>query len=202
MIEAAAIRKKLGHFMLDVTMVEDGFICLAGKNGSGKTTLMRIVAGLTRADGGRLRIAGEDVTDLPVDKRRVVMVTPASFIPNLQVERHLQWGARLRGVEVSIERLGRVKRELGIDFPGQVGRLSMGMRERVALATALLSSPSVILVDEAFANLHEKESFVTAYRELATESKIDIIFSTQDVADGGLAEHLYLMDEGTVRKSF
>jgi molybdate/tungstate transport system ATP-binding protein len=202
MIEAAAVRKRVGLFSLDVTMSDGGFICLAGKNGSGKTTLLRILAGLSKPDGGQVRIAGEDVTGLPLDKRRVVMVTPGSFIPNLQVERHLEWGARLRGIEVSGERLRRVKEQLGIDFRGQVGKLSMGMRERVALGTALLSAPSAILVDEAFANLHEKERFVGAYRGLSAESKIDVIFSTQDVADGELAEHLYVMDGGKVTKSF
>jgi molybdate/tungstate transport system ATP-binding protein len=202
MIEAAAVRKRVGLFSLDVTMSDGGFICLAGKNGSGKTTLLRILAGLSKPDGGQVRIAGEDVTGLPLDKRKVVMVTPGSFIPNLQVERHLEWGARLRGIEVSGERLRRVKEQLGIDFRGQVGKLSMGMRERVALGTALLSAPSAILVDEAFANLHEKERFVGAYRGLSAESKIDVIFSTQDVADGELAEHLYVMDGGKVTKSF
>jgi molybdate/tungstate transport system ATP-binding protein len=202
MIEAAAVRKRFGLFSLDVTMSDGGFICLAGKNGSGKTTLLRILAGLSEPDGGQVRIAGEDVTGLPLDRRRVVMVTPGSFIPNLQVERHLEWGARLRGIEVSGERLRRVKEQLGIDFRGQVGKLSMGMRERVALGTALLSAPSAILVDEAFANLHEKERFVGAYRGLSAESKIDVIFSTQDVADGELAEHLYVMDGGKVTKSF
>ena len=202
MIEAAAVRKRVGLFSLDVTMSDGGFICLAGKNGSGKTTLLRILAGLSKPEGGQVRIAGEDVTGLPLDKRRVVMVTPGSFIPNLQVERHLEWGARLKGIEVSGERLRRVKEQLGIDFRGQVGKLSMGMRERVALGTALLSAPSAILVDEAFANLHEKERFVGAYRGLAAESKIDVIFSTQDLADGGLAEHLYVMDGGKVTKSF
>jgi molybdate/tungstate transport system ATP-binding protein len=202
MIEAAALKKRVGLFSLDVTMSEGGFICLAGKNGSGKTTLLRILAGLSKPDGGQVRIAGEDVTGLPLDKRSIVMVTPGSFIPNLQVERHLEWGARLKGIEVSRERLRRVKEQLGIDFRGQVGKLSLGMRERVALGTALLSAPSAILVDEAFANLHEKERFVQAYRGLSAESKIDVIFSTQDLADGELAEHLYVMDGGRVTKSF
>src|SRR5580704_2446656 len=103
MIEAAVVRKRVGLFSLDVTMSEGGFICLAGKNGSGKTTLLRILAGLSKPDGGQVRIAGEDVTGLPLDKRSIVMVTPGSFIPNLQVERHLEWGARLKGIEVSGE---------------------------------------------------------------------------------------------------
>ena len=84
------------------------------------------------------------------------MVTPDSALPNLEVDAHLLWGASLRGKAVEPSKLEMTKEELGIDFSGTVGKLSMGMRERVALATALLVSPSAILVDEAFANLHEK----------------------------------------------
>jgi len=76
------------------------------------------------------------------------------------------------------------------------------MRERVSLSTALLSMPAAILVDEAFSNLHEREGFVTAYRELAAESGIDVVYSTQDESDGRLAQHLYCLDEGRATRRF
>ena len=76
----------------------------------------------------------------------------------------------------------------------------MGMKERVALATALLSSPSAILVDEAFSNLHEREGFIAAYRRLTEEAGIDVVFSTQDESEGRLSDHLYLMSEGKTLK--
>jgi molybdate/tungstate transport system ATP-binding protein len=201
MIEVA-VQKRYGQFSIDATMSEGGFICLAGKNGSGKTTFLRIIAGLTKPDSGRVKINGTDVTAMPLEKRGVVMVTPESSISNMRVDGHLRWGAKLKGVEIDEEILERTKKQLGIDFHGQVGKLSLGMRERVALATALLSSPSAILVDEAFANLHEKEQFIASYRRIASESKTDVIFSTQDPSDGKLAEHLYLMEAGKVARSF
>src|ERR1022692_1451045 len=95
----AAVRKQFNQFSLDATMSESGFTCLAGKNGSGKTTLLRIIAGLTKPDGGHVKIGGRDVTGMPLERRGVVMVTPGSSIPSLQVEGHLRWGAKLKGVE-------------------------------------------------------------------------------------------------------
>lgn len=83
-----------------------------------------------------------------------------------------------------------------------MGKLSLGMRERVSLATALLSSPAAILVDEAFSNLHGREEFVSSYRGLASGARIDVVFSTQDESDGKLAEHLYVLDEGRAAKRF
>jgi molybdate/tungstate transport system ATP-binding protein len=199
MIEAA-VQKRFGQFSLDMAMKESGFICLAGKNGSGKTTFLRIVAGLTKPDGGHVKINRREVTALPIEKRGVVLVLPESSIPTLEVDAHLVWGAKLKKAEVGKERLAAVKKELGIDFRGRVGKLSLGMRERVSLATALLSSPAGILVDEAFSNLHEREEFISSYRRLAAEAGIDVIFSTQDDSDGRLAEHLYAIEGGRATK--
>jgi molybdate/tungstate transport system ATP-binding protein len=201
MIEAA-VRKSYGQFSLDTTMSESGFVCVAGRNGSGKTTLLRIIAGLTKLDGGHVKINGEDVARVPLERRGVVMVTPDSSIPHMQVDAHLRWGAKLKGVEIGKERLEAVKASLGIDFRGKVGKLSLGMRERVSLATALLAAPRVILVDEAFSNLHEREEFISSYRKLTTDAGIDVVFSTQDESDGRLAEHLYVIEGGTATKRF
>lgn len=201
MIEAA-VQKKFGQFSLDAAMSDGGFICIAGRNGSGKTTFLRIIAGLAKPDGGRVKIGGRDVTEMPLERRGVVMVTPESSIPSMQEDEHLLWGARLKGVKIGKEELQAVKEALGIDFRGKVGKLSLGMRERVSLATALLSAPAAILVDEAFSNLHEREAFISSYRKLSTDAGIDVVFSTQDDSDGGLAEHLYIMEEGRATKRF
>jgi molybdate/tungstate transport system ATP-binding protein len=201
MIEAA-VQKRFGEFSLDAAVSEDGFVCLAGRNGSGKTTFLRIIAGLTKPDGGHVKINGRDVTGAPLERRGVVMVTPESSIPSMREDEHLVWGAKLKGVEIGKERLQTVKEALGIDFRGKVGKLSLGMRERVSLATALLSAPAAILVDEAFSNLHEREGFISSYRKLSTDAGIDVVFSTQDDSDGRLAEHLYIMEEGRATKRF
>jgi molybdate/tungstate transport system ATP-binding protein len=198
----AAVRKKLGGFSLDVSVSDGGFVCLAGRNGAGKTTFLRIIAGLTKPDSGQVKINGRDVTGLPVEKRGIVLVTPDSSIPSMEVDAHLGWGAKLKGKEAGGDRLAKVKGELGIGFSGRVGKLSLGMRERVSLATALLSAPSAILVDEAFSNLHERTAFVSAYRKLAAGAGIDVVFSTQDAADGNLAEHLYVMEDGKASRRF
>ena len=201
MIEAA-VRKRLGEFTLDAAVSDGGFVCLAGGNGAGKTTFMRIMAGLMKPDSGRVKINDRDVTDLPVERRGVVMVNPDSAIESMEVDAHLGWGARLKRLETPAERLAQVKRELCIDFRGPVWKLSLGMRERVSLATALLSAPAAIMVDEAFSNLHGREDFVSAYRKLASDAGIDVVFSTQNAADGKLAQHLYWIEDGRAAKRF
>jgi molybdate/tungstate transport system ATP-binding protein len=193
------VRKQLGEFLLSAELADRGFICLAGRNGSGKTSLLRAIAGLLQVDDGYVRIDGVDVTRFPIDKRRVVMVTPNSCLPHLDVDSHIRWGARLRRMKSDEEKVSKVKDDLGIDFGGSVRRLSVGMRVRVALATAFMASPRVILVDEAFSNLHEKQDFVSSYKKLVGSEGIDLIFSTPDEADGTLSDHLYVISNGTTK---
>jgi molybdate/tungstate transport system ATP-binding protein len=196
----ARLRKQLGEFTLSAELEDSGFICLAGKNGSGKTSLLRAIAGLLPIDDGYIRIGEVDVTRLPVERRGVILVTPTSFFPHLDVASHVTWGARLRKMKPDVEKVSKVKIELGIDFGGSVRSLSVGMRERVALATAFIASPKAILVDEAFANLHDRQDFIASYRRLVGEEGIDLIFSTPDEADGRLSEHLYVMSNGTAKR--
>jgi molybdate/tungstate transport system ATP-binding protein len=195
------IRKKLGSFSLDAELSGDGFICLAGRNGAGKTSFLRTMAGLDTLDDGYVKVGGNDVSSLPAERRGIVMVTPSSSIPHLEVDSHITWGARLGGQAPLGPQVSEVKSRLGIDFKGRVGSLSLGMKERVILATALLSSVKVILVDEAFSNLHEKEAFMASYRELAKNTGKEVIFSSQVESDGRLADHLFVIEGGRTRRA-
>jgi len=192
----AAVRSRLGQFQLTASLEGSGVTCVAGKNGVGKTSLMKALAGFLRIDEGYVTVGGVNVTHLPAEKRNVVMVTPTSFFPHLDVDSHLTWGARLKGSYVRREEVSRVKSELGIDFGGKVRSLSLGMRERVALATALLASPKGILVDEAFASLYGRDDFIVSYGRLVRDANIDLIFTSQSEEDGKLAERLYIMNNG------
>lgn len=200
MIESS-IRTRVGSFTLSADLKDGGFICLAGRNGSGKSCFLKAMSGQLQIDEGYVRVGGTDVTRLPVEHKGIVMVTPGSAIPHMKVDSHLRWGAKIRKVPLDEGQISNVKSVLGIDYGGRVRTLSLGMRERVSLATALLSRPRAIFVDEAFSNLHEKEAFIGSYRKLAAESEVDVIFSTQDESDARLADHLYVMSEGkTVRR--
>lgn len=194
------LRSRLGQFQLTADLASGGITCLAGRNGSGKTSLLKAIAGFLQIDEGYVRIGSSDITRLPVEERGVVLVTPASFFPHLDVDSHITWGARLRGKKPHSEDVSKIKSELGIDFQGPVRHLSLGMKERVALATALLASPKAILVDEAFSNLHDRESFITSYGGLVKEAGADLIFASQDEADGSLADHLYIMHDGSTSR--
>jgi molybdate/tungstate transport system ATP-binding protein len=193
----ASVKARLGQFQLAAELQTSGVACLAGRNGSGKTSLLKAIAGFLRVDDGHVSVGGTDITRLPVERRQVVMVTPSSCFPHMEIDAHIVWGAKLKRTRPSGDEVARVKSELGIDFGGSVRDLSLGMRERVALATALFASPKAILVDDVFSSLHQKEEVIASYGRLVTERGIDLIFTCQDESDGRLATQVFLMNDGS-----
>ncbi len=131
-----------------------------------------------------------------MERKQVVLVTPESCIPNFTVEKHLLWGAKLRKKEVDLDQVSEIKNSLGINYSGKVSKLSLGMRERVSLATVLIARPKVALVDEGFGNIDNRIEVIKAFREFAIKLKMDVIFATQHLEDTKVADHFYQMENG------
>jgi len=195
MIHAKA-RKKLGNFVLDAEVHDEGFISLLGNNGAGKSTFLNVIAGILRGDESYVQIGSVDVTNKSIEKRSTVLVTPQSYIPHLDVEKHLIWGATVQNHSLNYEEVIEVKKALGIDYSGKLQKLSLGMQERVALATAILAGPKLILIDETFSNIDNKVDFVSKFRQLCADRKTDVIFTTQFKEDAQFSDHLYEMSAG------
>lgn len=124
-----------------------------GANGSGKTTTMRTLVGLSEPDAGSATIGGLRYRDLPHPLRVVGTVLDQGFHPRRTARDHLLLTARQAGV-----RRGRVEEVLDLVDLGPaarrwVGGFSLGMRQRLALAAALIGEPEVLVLDEPFNGL-------------------------------------------------
>ena len=198
----ATVKKKLGSFTLDANISDEHLICLTGKNGSGKSTLLNVIGGLLTPDEGYVTLNSKKITELPIERRQVSMVTPDSCIPHLDVDRHMVWGAKNRGVKVENDYVKDIRTGLGINFEGKVKKLSLGMRERVALATSLISKPELILVDEALSNIDNRRDFIDAFKNFVSKANIDVIFTTQILEDSSDADHHYRLEAGKSTRLF
>src|SRR5207237_2756417 len=126
-----------------------------GPSGCGKTTILRLVAGLTSADGGRVLVAGQAVTR--VTPRVGFLFQQDALLPWRTVHDNVALGLRLRGtpkdeVKRRVQHWLHVVGLAGFErhYPAQ---LSGGMRKRVAIAQTLICEPEVILLDVSFTNL-------------------------------------------------
>ena len=159
------ITKRFGmHLVVDrlSLRVENGeLLVLLGASGSGKSTVLRMIAGLTSVDAGRIVLQGTDVTDLSPQQRGTGFVFQNySIFRHMTVAENIEFGLRIRGA--SAQRRARRRDEL-LELVGLTGlgqrrahQLSGGQLQRVALARALAYDPKVLLLDEPFGALDVK----------------------------------------------
>jgi ABC-2 type transport system ATP-binding protein len=145
-------------------------LAFLGPNGAGKTTTMRILTGSLPATSGRVRIAGYDIDESPLEVKRQIGYLPETLplYPEMTVTEYLRYVARIKGVSRSdirqavnqaVERcaLGQVRGRL-------IGNLSRGYRQRVGLAQALIHDPPLLILDEPTGGLDPKQ--IIEIREL------------------------------------
>jgi ABC-2 type transport system ATP-binding protein len=153
MITVSALTKHYGNRLAVDDMTFDvaagrvtGFV---GPNGAGKSTTMRMMVGLTRPDHGDVRYHGVSYTQLRRPTRVVGSVLDAAAMhPGRTARNHLQAMAALSSIPAA--RVDEVLHEVGLDTVAdqRAGGFSLGMRQRLALAGALLGQPDVLLLDE------------------------------------------------------
>lgn len=174
--------------------VERGeFVSLVGESGSGKSTLLRQLAGLERADRGRILLAGQPLRG-PGLERGLVFQEPR-LMPWLTVEQNVAFGLRNSGLPEA-ERKDRVARHIALvrleGFERALPRqLSGGMAQRAAIARALVNEPDILLMDEPFGALDAltRAHLQDQLLEIWERRKMTAIFVTHDVE-----EAVYLAD--------
>ncbi len=154
-IETEQLSKRYGKLPVvqDVTFrVDPGEVyALVGPNGAGKTTVIRLVSGLAFPSSGTVRLLGVDPHEAPAVRRRLgaVVEAPAAFYPYLTGQANLRLHARLAG-GVSGSRIGEVLEMMELAYAAErkVGVYSLGMRQRLGVAAAMLTRPEVLILDE------------------------------------------------------
>ena len=179
-----------------------------GANGSGKSTLIRLVSTLLTIDSGRIEVLGHDVaTDEMAVKRLINRVSvDAAFFKKLSPHENLTYAARLYGMDAKAARaevIGILAR-LGVGekrLNRPVEQMSRGMQQKVAIARALLTSPTVLLLDEPTTGLdpRSKLDVQTFIEEVRDTHDATIVLTTHDLAEAErLCDRIALINDGRV----
>ena len=185
---------------VDAEIGDGEFIVIVGPSGCGKSTLLKIVAGLTPATAGRIDIGGRAV-DGPLDDVGIVFQTPV-LLAWRTVLKNLLLPMQLRGEDLR-EHLPRA-REL-LQMAGLAGfedklpwQLSGGMQQRVAICRALLSDPSILLMDEPFGALDAmtREQMNLELQRIWLQTRKTVLLITHSIPEAVfLADRVLVMSE-------
>jgi ABC-2 type transport system ATP-binding protein len=177
-----------------------------GANGSGKSTLIRLVSTLLTIDSGRIEVLGHDVRRDEMAVKRLInrVSVDAAFFKKLSPHENLTYAARLYGMDAKkakvqviaiLARLGVGPKRL--DRP--VEQMSRGMQQKVAIARALLTSPTVLLLDEPTTGLDPRskldvQAFIEEVRDMHDAT---IVLTTHDLAEAErLCDRIALINDG------
>ena len=211
-IELSHISKNFGDKQVldDVSLyVKKGeFVTILGPSGCGKTTLLRILAGFGTADEGEIKIAGEDITQVPPHMRPVNTVFQRyALFPHLNVYDNIAFGLKLKGVKADeIEaRVTKALKMVGMtDYEWRdVNSLSGGQQQRVAIARAIINRPQVLLLDEPLAalDLKMRKDMQMELKDMHKTLGITFVYVTHDQEEAlTLSDSIVVMSEGRVQQ--
>ena len=182
------------------------FFALLGPSGCGKTTLLRMIAGLETPTSGEIILDGQDMVDIPPNKRPVNMVFQSyAVFPHMTVEQNVAYGLKVTGVpqdEITTRVAGALDMvQLAHLAQRKPNQLSGGQRQRVALARALVKRPKVLLLDEPLSALDAKlrEQMQLELANLQRTVGITFIIVTHDQDEAlSMADRIAVMDKGRI----
>jgi ABC-2 type transport system ATP-binding protein len=181
---------------------------ILGANGSGKSTLIRLISGLLTLDRGRVEVFGYDIERDEMQVKRLInrVSVDAAFFKKLSPMENLLFAARLYGLDGNVarrdtvailERLGVSEKRLG----RPVEQMSRGMQQKVAIARALLTSPTLLLLDEPTTGLDPRSKLdVQAFiEEVNANHDATIVLTTHDLAEAErLCGRITVLKDGRV----
>ncbi len=187
---------------------DNEFFTLLGPSGCGKTTLLRIIAGFEQVTAGVVHLYGEEIEQLPANKRPVNTVFQQyALFPHMSVLENIAFGLRMLGKgKAEIE--SRAKQMLDLVQLGgfadrRPAQLSGGQQQRVALARALAPAPKVLLLDEPLSALDLKlrQAMRVELKQIQEDTGITFVFVTHDQEEAlTMSDRIAVMSSGELQQ--
>jgi spermidine/putrescine transport system ATP-binding protein len=184
------------------------FFSLLGPSGCGKTTMLRLAAGFEHPDVGRVVLDGQDITDLPPNKRQVNTIFQSyALFPHLTVWQNVAFGLQVakRSKSDILDEVHSMLRLIRMDDQAdkKPGQLSGGQKQRVAIARALINKPQVLLLDEPLAALDLKlrQRMLIELDMIHDQVGITFLYVTHDQGEAmSLSDRIAVMDSGRIEQ--
>ena len=205
MIEIQDVVKRFGeqtvldHVSLSVTPGK--IYGIIGRNGSGKTVLFKSICGFVLPDAGKILVRGKQVgKDVDIPQGIGIIIEHPGFLRDYSGFQNLKLLARLQK-KITDEKIKESIRLVGLDPEDKkkVGKFSLGMRQRLGIAQAIMESPDILILDEPTAGLDPKER-LRLRRYIADLAQDRIVFLTTHIVSDieSIARDVLLMQEGSI----
>lgn len=177
---------------------------LIGRNGSGKTMLMKCICGFVPISSGSIKVRGKLIgTDISIPPNIGIIIETPGFLPNYNTFNNLKFLANISGMKDN-EKIKRCLSEVGLDPDSKkhVGKFSLGMRQRLGLAQAIMEEPDLIILDEPMNGL-DKEGVADMRKyllDLKEQGKTILIASHSAEDIDVLCDTVCEMDKGVLKK--
>lgn len=193
---------------IDLTIESTEFFTLVGPSGCGKTTTLRCIAGLEKPTDGRILFNGEDVVDLPANKRDLAMMFQnIALYPHMKIKDNIAYPLKVRHVpeEERYEQAREAAEVMQISdllekYPGE---LSGGQRQRAALARTIVQEPVAFLMDEPLSDLDAKLKVEMRKEIQRIHKKVDksAVYVTHDQEEAmTMSDRVAVMNDGQVEQ--
>ena len=189
-----------------LTVYNGEFLTLLGPSGCGKHTLLRLIAGLEDPSSGQIILDGQDITDLPANRRDLVLISRNCLIPELTVYKNV--ADNLRGQRLSRKAIRKMVEDV-LETVGLVGfaqhrpdQLSGRQQQRAALARALVLNPRLLLINHPLAiDPRTRLQLRSEFRHLQRRLHTTTLYVTDDPVEAmALSNRIAVMDEGQVEQ--
>ncbi|KAB0578646.1 spermidine/putrescine transport system ATP-binding protein [Fusobacterium naviforme] len=193
---------------LNLAVPENSFVTLLGPSGCGKTTTLRILGGFTKPDSGTVLFDGQDITNLPPNKRPLNTVFQKyALFPHMSISENIAFGLRIKGKSDQYIR-DKIKYALKlVNLKGfenrDVNSLSGGQQQRIAIARAIVNEPRLLLLDEPLGALDLKLRQDMQYEliRLKKELGITFIYVTHDQEEAlTMSDTIVVMNQGYIQQ--
>lgn len=179
-------------------------VSILGPSGCGKTTLLNMILGITEIDSGKIYFDGQDITEVPMEKRGFnIVFQDYALFPNLNVYQNITYGLRNKPNISTKEEVEELISLLGLEehLQKRVEQLSGGQKQRVALARTMVMKPKILLLDEPLSALDGviKESIKDRIKTIAKEYHLTTIIVTHDPEEAlTLSDRVMILNEGGI----